>query len=83
MVEPGGLLSMRSHRVRHNWSDLAAAAESLRKFLSIIQLVSGRAAVWIYADLTAQPEPPTDFAASVSIQEPCVSFQMLCPNRHY
>ena len=24
--EPGGLLSMRSHRVRHNWSDLAAAA---------------------------------------------------------
>ena len=25
MVEPGGLLSMGSHRVRHNWSDLAAA----------------------------------------------------------
>ena len=24
--EPGGLPSMRSHRVRHNWSDLAAAA---------------------------------------------------------
>ena len=24
--EPGGLLSMRSHRVGHNWSDLAAAA---------------------------------------------------------
>ena len=23
--EPGGLLSMGSHRVRHNWSDLAAA----------------------------------------------------------
>ena len=26
MVEPGGLLSMRSHRVGHDWSDLAAAA---------------------------------------------------------
>ena len=26
MAEPGGLLSMGSHRVRHNWSDLAAAA---------------------------------------------------------
>ena len=26
MVEPGGLLSMGSHRVRYNWSDLAAAA---------------------------------------------------------
>ena len=24
--EPGGLLSMKSHRVRHDWSDLAAAA---------------------------------------------------------
>ena len=26
MVEPGGLPSMGSHRVGHNWSDLAAAA---------------------------------------------------------
>ena len=26
MGEPGGLLSMGSHRVGHNWSDLAAAA---------------------------------------------------------
>ena len=26
MVGPGGLLSMGSHRVRHGWSDLAAAA---------------------------------------------------------
>ena len=26
MGEPGGLLSVGSHRVRHDWSDLAAAA---------------------------------------------------------
>ena len=26
MAEPGGLLSTGSHRVRHDWSDLAAAA---------------------------------------------------------
>ena len=26
MGEPGGLLSMKSHRVGHDWSDLAAAA---------------------------------------------------------
>ena len=26
MAEPGGLPSMESHRVGHNWSDLAAAA---------------------------------------------------------
>ena len=29
MGEPGGLPSMESHRVRHNWSDLAAAAATL------------------------------------------------------
>jgi len=28
--EPGGLLSMGSHRVGHDWSDLAAAAVSLQ-----------------------------------------------------
>ena len=26
MAEPGGLTSMESHRVRHYWNDLAAAA---------------------------------------------------------
>ena len=38
--EPGGLLSMGSHRVGHDWSDLAAAAvlknmgvKDLRNFL--------------------------------------------------
>ena len=28
-AEPGGLLSMESHRVEHDWSDLAAAFEDL------------------------------------------------------
>ena len=28
-AEPGGLLSMGPHRVRHDWSDLAAAASSI------------------------------------------------------
>ena len=32
--EPGGLPSMGSHRVRHDWSDLAAAAAVLLKVLS-------------------------------------------------
>ena len=30
-AEPGGLLSMGSHRVRHDGSDLAAAAAALEK----------------------------------------------------
>ena len=29
--EPGGLLSMGSHRVGHDWSDLAAAAAAAKK----------------------------------------------------
>ena len=33
MVEPGGLLSMGSHRVRNDWSDLAAAAAGIKVLL--------------------------------------------------
>ena len=33
MGEPGGLPSMGSHRVRHNWSDLAAAAAAMFYYL--------------------------------------------------
>ena len=36
MGEPGGLPSVGSHRVRHNWSDLAAAAAAARETLNII-----------------------------------------------
>ena len=35
--EPGGLLSMGSHRVRHDWSDLAAAAAAVEVDLCIGQ----------------------------------------------
>ena len=34
MGEPGGLLSMGSHRVRHNWSDLAAATTQPSNIIS-------------------------------------------------
>ena len=39
--EPGGLLSMGSHRVGHNWSDLAAAArtDDLSIFSSALDFV--------------------------------------------
>ena len=30
MVEPGGLSSMGSHRVRHDWSNLEAAAATFK-----------------------------------------------------
>ena len=31
MAEPGGLLSMGSHRLGHDWSDLAAAAAAMTR----------------------------------------------------
>ena len=33
MEEPGGLLSMGSHRVGHDWSDLAAAAAAAAEYI--------------------------------------------------
>ena len=40
--EPGGLPSMGLHRVRHNWSDLAAAAVLISRTQSVpLSIVSG------------------------------------------
>ena len=38
--EPGGLPSMRSHKVGHDWSDLAAAA------VAVTQMVKNLPAMW-------------------------------------
>ena len=42
--EPGGLPSMGSHRVRHNWRDLAAAAAGSGKVLNTFK--AGCAKLW-------------------------------------
>ena len=39
-AEPGGLLSMGSHRVGHYWSDLAAAADFCNPILEVINTTS-------------------------------------------
>ena len=41
MGEPGGLPSMGSHRVRHDGSELAAAAEPSRQRTSLEYLLTG------------------------------------------
>ena len=38
MEEPGGLPSMGLHRVRHDWSDLAAAVAAAKSSLSLWNL---------------------------------------------
>ena len=43
MGEPGGLLSMGSHRVRHDWSDLAATAAAVEQTIwrTIMEIIIG------------------------------------------
>jgi len=41
MGEPGGLLSMGSRRIGHDWSDLAAAAATASQEYNIMQSNSG------------------------------------------
>ena len=46
-VEPGGLPSMGSHRVGHNWSDLAAAvAHASKVMLKILQATFQQYMIW-------------------------------------
>ena len=40
MGEPGGLPSMGSHRVGHDWSDLAAAAAGFTKYWEICVILN-------------------------------------------
>ena len=47
MEEPGGLPSMGSHRVRHDWSDLAAATYNLYIFTYIYTYII----LFIYGEL--------------------------------
>ena len=49
MGEPGGLLSMGSHRVRHDWSDLAAASGVFK---------TGIKSPWIKADAQSNENIP-------------------------
>ena len=54
MGEPGGLPSMGSHRVRHDWSDLAAAAAVFfMVYLSHLYVTTGKM-IWLYGPLLAK-----------------------------
>ena len=55
-AEPGGLLSMGSHRVRHDWSDLAAAAKMLKWMTSKNWIVSERSPYKLLLNSVANTE---------------------------
>ena len=46
--EPGGLMSMGSHRVRHDWSDLAAAAASVNWYSNPLNALGNFSHVWVH-----------------------------------
>ena len=55
MGEPGGLPSMGSHRVGHDWSDLAAAA---REKIRLLRSGSERWAAWLMNQVAEESELP-------------------------
>jgi len=54
--EPGGLPSMGSHRVGHDWSDLAAAASFFMVQLSYLYMATGKYNSFDYMDLCWQSD---------------------------
>ena len=74
MGEPGGLPSMGSHRVRHGWSDLAAAARLVIAFLpkSKRLLIS-----WLQSPSAVILEPAKIKSATVSIVSPSICYEVM------
>ena len=67
MAEPGGLLSLGSHKVGHDWSDLAAAAAAkyiLTNIINVCNLVSNNSqpkkCVYVCAHMGREKENMTE-----------------------
>ena len=54
--EPGGLPSMGSHRVGHDWSDLAAAAAAARLVIAFLPRSKHLLISWLWSQLQRQEE---------------------------
>ena len=63
MGEPGGLPSMGSHRVGHDWSDLAAAAATL---MILMRYVWESLKRHVFQSAPGDSEEPLDWASTVS-----------------
>ena len=57
-VEPGGLPSVQSHRVGHNWSDLAAAAAAAHASKVVLKILQARLQQYVNHEL---PDVQADF----------------------
>ena len=71
MEEPGGLLSVGSHRVRHDWSDLAAAA------------VQSLSRIWLFVTpRTAAHQASLSFTISQNLLR-LMSIELMMPSNHF
>ena len=78
MVEPGGLPSMGSHRVGHDWSNLAAAAARL----VIVFLPRGKYLLisWLQSPSAVILEPRELKSLNVSIVSPSICHEVMGPD---
>ena len=73
--EPGGLPSMRLHRVGHDWSDLAAAAAALTQILLLTGVLNITAFLFIMSILV---QPVTSMSLSVLCIRHLPNLTLLC-----
>jgi len=76
MGEPGGLLSMGSHRVRHDWSDLAAAAAA-RLVMAFLPRSKHLLTSWLQPSFAVILDPEKIKSVSVSIVSPSICHEVL------
>ena len=74
--EPCGLPSMGSHRVGHDWRDLAAAARLLITFLPTSKRLS---ISWLQSSSAVILEPPKTKSVTVSIISPFICHEVMGP----
>ena len=83
--EPGGLLSMGSHRVRHDWSDLAAAAAAILMMLNIFSCVCWPSVCILGKNIYSGPLPLFNWVVFIfcwAIWVICICW-ILTPNQIY
>ena len=78
MEEPGGLPSMESHRVRHNWSDLAAAAARL--VILFLPRIKHLLISWLQSPFAVILEPKKIKSVTVSIVSPSICHEVMGPD---
>ena len=83
MDKPGGLPSMGSHRVRHDWSDLAAAeAEWLDYIFTLVQSVQLLSSVLLFVNpWTTARQASLSITNSQSLLK-LMSIELVMPSNH-